>query len=116
MPSKLIIVLNKNKQTGLFRCALWADVPATRQPFYADAGAKSSWTGASVAENTAIAEGQVAERVIDVPVSDGATPAQLRSELLNQQVRFQAEITDRNPWIRYGSFFDGTTWTSGGVT
>ena len=73
MAAKLIIILDKNSQSGLFRCALWADVPASRQSFYANPSAQSIWTGASAGENAAIAAGQVAELVIDLPVSDGAT-------------------------------------------
>jgi hypothetical protein len=115
MPSKLIVVLEKNVQTRRFTCALWADVPLARQPFYAVPGAASVWRGASVAENTAIANGQVAEQVIDLAMGDDATMAQLRVELLIQQQVFQAHINSYNPWVRYGTFYDGTAWTAGGA-
>ena len=116
MPAKLIIVLEKNLQSGRFRAALWADVPVGRQAFYAVAGATSAWSGATAAEHAAIAAGQVAELVIDLPVSDGATATQLRAELILRQATYQAEVTTRNPWIRYGTFFDGAAWTVGGAT
>ena len=32
-----------------------------------------------------------------------------------EDAAFQAEITARNDWSRYGTTFDGTTWTAGGV-
>ena len=115
MATKLIIILDKDVRTGLFRCALWADVPLARQSFYANPVAKSIWTGASPAEHAAIAAGQVTERVITLQVSDGATVPSLQEELITQQARFQAEIATANPWRRYGTFFDGISWTAGGL-
>lgn len=114
--AKQIIVLDKIPESGLYRGVLWADVPLGRQAFYAKTGAVSVWTGASGAENTAIAAGQVAEKVITLSVSDGATLAQLKAAFIEQQVLFQTFVTTYNPWSRYGSFYDGTVWTAGGAT
>lgn len=114
--AKKIIVLEKSPESGLFRAALWADVPVGRQIHYAKPGAVSAWVGASLAENTAIANGQIAERVITLAVSDGATNAQIRTALERGWTDYQAYITEFNPWFRYGSFYEGTTWTAGGAT
>ena len=111
-----IIILDKNAQSGLFRCVLWADVPVARRPFYADASLKSAWTGAVAAEIIALTTGAVVERVIELAVSDGATVAQIQAELISRRTLFQAEVTARNPWLRYGTRYDGTTWTAGGAT
>ncbi len=116
MPAKRAIILDR-LEPGRFRVALWADVPAARQQFYAKGGAVSAWTGASAAENTAIATGAVAERVQDIAASSGATVATLRTLIQQAWQAFQDEITQENPWNRYGAFWDGVTltWTAGGV-
>lgn len=113
---KQIIVLEKAEAAGLYRAALWADVPVGRQAFYAKVGAVSVWTGASAGENALIAAGAVAEQVITITSADGATPAQLMAAVRQQFAVYQAFVTAYNPWSRYGSFYNGTTWTAGGAT
>lgn len=115
MASKFVIILEKNLATGLFSAVLWADVPVGRQAFYAKPGAVSAWPGASAGENAALASGAVAEQVTVLTVSDGATLAQLKTAAVAQWAAFQAFVTAYNPWSRYGSFYDGTTWTAGGA-
>ena len=111
--AKRIIVLDKTPE-GV-RAALWADVPVARQPFYARAGAVSTWAGASVAENDAIASGAVAEKVMLYSPAAGETLAQGRAILIAKWTSWQAFVTASNPWARYGSFYDGSTWTAGVV-
>jgi hypothetical protein len=110
--AKRVIILDM--QGGRVRYALWATVPAGREAFHARAGAVSQWTGASAEENAAIAAGQVVE-FVDVLGSNG-TNAQIRAALEARWTDYQAEITARNPWNRYGSFWDGTSWTAAGVS
>lgn len=115
MPSKRVIVLNK---TGAkqFLVAFWADVPAARQAFYANAAAVSAWSGASEQEIAAIRTGAVAESVQTIQ-SEG-TVAEFRTELETQWTRFQAEINASNPWNRYGTYWvgDGSSWVNGGAS
>ncbi len=123
MPSKRIIILENQTQGQLgneapkvFRAAFWADVPAARQSFYVKTATPfSAWPGASGAELTAIQTGQVAERVINAPIAFNATLASAQATLQAMWTDYQAEITAANPWNRYGSFWDGTTWTLGGA-
>lgn len=110
--AKRIIILEHSG--GRLRYALWAAVPAGREAFYARLGAVSAWTGASAPENAAIAAGQVAE-FTDVLGKDGNAAA-LMAALEARWADYQAEITARNPWNRYGSFWDGTSWTVAGVS
>ena len=115
MPAKRIIILDRN-QGGRFGYALWADVPATRQSFYADVNKKSVWLGASVAENGDIAAGRVVEDVNEAALPPGTPIVQIQNFLEQQWADFQTRITNANPWNRYGTFWDGTTWTVGGAT
>jgi hypothetical protein len=81
---------------------------------YAFAGRVSAWKNASAAENSAIAAGQVVERVGEFVVDVGVTLATVRSQLVQLQADFQAEINADNPWNRYGTYFDGT-WHADGL-
>jgi hypothetical protein len=110
---KTIIILENTGNT--YRYALWAAVPSARQAMYAVVGRVSAWKNASTAENAAIAAGQVVERVGEFVVDAGVTLATVRSQLVQLQADYQAEINLTNPWNRYGTFFDGTTWTSAGL-
>jgi hypothetical protein len=98
------------------RVALWADVPVSRQPFYARAGAVSAYRNATNAENTAIASGALAESVQVIPRPAGTTNAQLRNAVEQALTAWQAYVTSFNPWARYGSSFDSATSTWTGVT
>jgi hypothetical protein len=114
MPAKTVIILDR--QGVRWRYVLWADVPASRQPHYAQPAAVSAYAGATTAENTAIATGAVAERVGQMDVLVGAQLAAVQAELAILWTTYQAEIAAWNPWLRYGSFraADGS-WTAGGV-
>lgn len=112
--AKRIVVLERSG-TRQFRAVLWADVPAARQPFHAVVGKVSAWKDASGAENSALASGAVAEKVIDVNYSTALNMAQMQTALEGTWADWQAEITASNPWVQYGRFWDGTTWTAAGV-
>lgn len=114
MPAKNIIILEKN-DSG-YRVAFWADVPATRQSFYANPIKRSLWGGASTEENAAIAAGTVTESAEQINVPAGATIPQMQAFLESRWTAFQSYITSYNPWLRYGTFWNGTTWTAGGVS
>ena len=100
-----------------WQAALWADVPTARQSFYAhhtptgDPPYTSAWSGATAADNANLQNGLVTERVITQRVPPGTTITQVETFLQNQWQQFQNEITNYNPWVHYGSTWDGTTWT-----
>lgn len=95
--------------------ALWADVPEARQPFYADATKVSAWKDALAADNTALQNGSVVEEVRYSTFNSGETLAQIKAALVIASNDFQANTTAHNPWGRYGTVWDGTSWTNGGV-
>lgn len=113
--ARLRIIILDQDDARTFRYALWADVPAARQPFYARAGAVSAWSGATAADNAALAAGSVVERVDKMVVPTGTTIPQAQAQLQVNWQSFQALITATNLWARYGTTWDGTTWVAQGV-
>jgi hypothetical protein len=119
MPRLNIIILERDRENPrLYTYALWADVPATRQPFYALAWGPtrvSAWKDALAADNTALQNGSVVEDVQTLQVPVGATLAQIQGFLQDRWTAYQTDITTTNPWQRYGTTWNGTTWVNGGV-
>ena len=124
MASKRVIVLErlstKETQYGsdtpqFWSYALWADVPAARQSFYANATATSAVRNIAPADLLAIQNGSVVEKVATLQVPKGATIGQLQTALETIWSAYQTEVTNFNPWNRYGTFWDGASWTAGGV-
>src|SRR5438552_2356336 len=108
--AKRIIVLEQTGTAG-WRLALWVDVPTARQRFYADPNRASAFLDASAAELTALRSGAVAERVVPVDFDGTRTLAQKEATAQALWQAFQDEVNARNDWSRYGSSWDGTTWT-----
>ena len=95
-----------------------ADVPVARQPFYADTLKVSAYTGILAADLTALRAGQVIE-MVDSFGYGGMTLAQIKAALIQKQTDFQANVTADaafNPWKFYGSSWDRSAWTAGGVS
>lgn len=109
--AKLIIL--ETTSARKIRYAMWADVPSARQKFYANAAFVSVYLDASAGELTALRSGAVVERVAEEQI-DGNN-ASVRTALESRLSAYQAEITARNDWSKYGSVFDGTAWISGGA-
>lgn len=110
-----IIVLEKDPSEPVYRYVLWADVPIERQPFYANPTAQSAWTGATASDLTALQNGSVVERAGELRLKTDGTLAQAQAELQTRWAAFQNDITSQNKWARYGTTWDGTNWTAGGV-
>ena len=115
--AKQVIVLERFGEPSdmAFRFCMWATVPAGREPAYADPAATSAFKNITGPELQAIRDGQVVELVDEIKLSAGTTLAQMRVAMLARFAEFQAQITARNPWVRYGSFHDGTSSTAGGT-
>lgn len=94
-----------------FRVALWLDVEVARQPFYADAAATSVVKGITAPELAAIQAGEIVEVVDVVPKLADGTVGDWRAAAEVLYSLKQQELTSRNPWVRYGTFWDGATWT-----
>jgi len=109
MPRLNIIILEKDSDD--FRFVMWADVPAARQTRYADPNKVSAWSGATTQDNSNLKSGAVVETVVTQRTPSGSSQAQIQNFLQDQWTAYQAQINSYNPWVRYGSTWDGTTWT-----
>ena len=110
--AKQIIVLESTQKNRL-RAAFWLSVPVTRQSFYSTSA--SAFKNATAGELTALSTGAVTEQVGEFVV-DGLTANQIRTLLAADFTRRQNEVNAYNPWSRYGTAWDGTTWTNAGAT
>lgn len=117
MPRRIVILKRINEPSDLaFEFVLWADVPAARQPFYADPTATSAYAEATAAEIDAIKTGAVAEQLDSGTAAAGTPLPEILAKLEARWERWQDEVNTRNPWVRYGTSWDGTTWTQEGVS
>lgn len=113
MARKIIILDRVNLPSDQdFRVAFWLGVAPSRQPFHANPSAVSAVVGATPEELDAIKNGAVVEEITIVPARSSATQAAVLAALVSRYTARQAEFTARNPWARYGSFYDGTAWTA----
>lgn len=112
--AKQIIILERpdvNRFTAIF----WLSVPSARQAFYANAAATSAYKLADAGELAAIRSGAIVEQTEDVSFIAGTTQTQIRAALVTKFTTRQAAVDALNPWDKYGSFYDGSAWTAGGV-
>jgi hypothetical protein len=125
MPSKRVIVLERltTRETAwgdqapqFWSYVFWADVPAGRQSFYANPTLESAVKNIASADLTALQNGSVVEKLDVLQVDKGTTIGQLQTLLETKWTAYQTQITNYNPWNRYGTFWDGASWTAGGAT
>ena len=109
--ARKIILLDRVGGPADFRVAFWLDVPAARQAFYANPTATSAVVGITTPELDAIKAGAIVEHVAPVLRDNGVTIGALRTILEAEYARLQTELTASVQWSRYGTSWDGTTWT-----
>ncbi len=113
-----IVVLERTGTPPMrVRYLLRATVPTDRQPFLADAEKMSAYPQTPAADLADLRAGKVVEFVSEMDLP-GLTVPQVKTALLAAQAAFQARVTadaEYNPWKFYGTFWDGTAWTTGGV-
>ena len=127
MATKRIILLEKKDgEKPSYSFVLWAEVPALRQPQYANPEFLSAFRGVSPAELALLRSGALVEKAETISIDADLdadkkqdrpkTWKKIQKELEAAWQQFQQEISDRNPWDRYGSFWEGGgNWTNGGV-
>jgi hypothetical protein len=113
--AKQVIILRVERGPGgdnNVNYLMWLAVAASRETPIT--GAVSAWAGASTAENTAIAAGQVIEEPYSSQYPTSMTKAQVQAALLAQFNARQAVITARpNPNLFFGVFFDSVSgWSA----
>lgn len=113
--AKKIIVLEKLDNDLSFKCAFWATVPAARIALYANAIASSQYKNASAPEIAALQDGSIVEKVETFNYAPGTALSVIQSDVIAKFNDFQSYITNFNPFVQYGRFWDGSSWTAGGV-
>lgn len=115
--AKKIIILNRTDIPSdlNFNVCFWADVPAARQPFYANPTATSQYKEATAGELSALQSGAVVEKVQKFNFAAGTPIATIQSTLISAFNQYQDFINGYNEWNRYGTSWDGSTWSAGGV-
>lgn len=124
MATRQIIVLEKlsgdsddtSTAAKQWKLALWLDVPAQRQPFYANPSATSQFKlidQPPAGELQAIKDGAVVEEIHVLSRREGSTQQDMMDDAQELWTKRQNALNKRDTWKRYGSFgtFDGTTWT-----
>jgi hypothetical protein len=127
MPKKIIILDKLGESSNVsYRVAFWLSVPSTRWAFYVKPAGmnpngsavpfKSEWKDATEPENQDLRDGKVTEIIREFVLPTGATLAQVQAYLQTKHTELQTFIDGYNAWVRYGSYWDGTSWTAGGVS
>lgn len=98
-----------------FRVAYWLDVPAGLQARYADPTATSAIDTLVAGELDLLRAGAVVEVVETATVHAARTMAQMRADLIARRAILQAEMNGSKRWERYGTFFDGQSWSLQGT-
>jgi hypothetical protein len=116
MPSKKIIVLERDTTVPLaYKYALWATVPSGRYSKYADSGKTSSYKDISSQDLNELRSGMFLERVQLGSWDQGTAISAIQAELIGTYNLFQNEVTNDNTYQRYGTFWNGSSWTASGV-
>ena len=116
MAKQILILERVNAPSDLsFNYALWATVPTARWPFYANVALVSAFKNISAGELQDLRDGKVTERVGFAFYPAGTTVAAIKADLIAKFNEFQAFVTSQNAYTQYGTSWDGTTWTAGGV-
>ena len=115
---KQIIVLTTFQpypgQNGI-NFAMWASVPTARQFLYAkDSTWQSVYSSVTTTELASLRAGEFTEQIQTVNLPIGTPVATVKSVLIDAFNIFQTSVTNATNWQFYGTFFEGTVWTTGG--
>ena len=112
--AKQIIILGR-PDNNRFTVAYWLQVPVARRPFYANTDAVSQYKNIDSQELTDLKAGVFVEQVEEHGYGEGMTIGQIQASLIQEFNRKQTAVSNKNSWNRYGTFYDGASWTAGGV-
>ena len=115
--SRQIIILDRLNEPGdmTFRYALWATVPPARVSAYANANAVSAFKNATTQEIALLQAGSVVEKVDVLNAQIGTSIGVIQASLIAAFNDFQSQVNSRNPTVRYGTSWDGSSWTTAGT-
>lgn len=113
MPRK-IIALEQTAAPSDYKVVFWLDVAAARRFFYANPSATSVVKDATQAELDAIRSGAIVEEVVVAEAggrAGGKTDAQAATGLIALYNARQSALATSPILQKYGTFWDGTSWT-----
>ena len=115
--AKKIIILERIGEPSdySFNALFWLDIPTTRQGFYIDANATSAYKGATTQEIQDIKDGKIKEVSIACNYLVGTTFAQIKADLISKYTDLQNNLNNSNPFVKYGTYWDGSAWTNVGI-
>ena len=125
--AKKIIILDRVGEPSdvAYRVAFWLTVPSTRWAFYVKPEGinpdgtrilfKSQYKDATEIENQDLRDGKVEEYIETCYKPAGAALAQVAAFLESEYTKFQNQMNSFNPYVQYGTYWDGASWTHGGV-
>ena len=93
-----------------YQFAFWLTVPESRRAFYADPNKTSAVKGITAEELANLRAGVFVEQVASLNKPLGATQEQAEMMLIGSFQRRQSEFEARNPYDRYGTYWDGEAW------
>lgn len=115
MPRLQAICLDKTGP-NTFRFAIWADVPAARQQFYANPNATSAYKFATSGDIANLQSGAVTERIYKFDVSTTDTVATVETAMAGTAAQVQLDVNSFNPWVFYGTTLSSSgVWTTTGI-
>lgn len=115
MARQIIILDRLPGPVPTFRVVYWLDVPVAVRPYLADPARTSQVVDATAGELTALRDGSVVEVVEVVANHPGRTLPQQLADLVARRAVLQAERDADRTYQRYGSYYDGTSWTAAGT-
>jgi hypothetical protein len=114
--AKKIIVLERQGTVNDCNYIFWLDVPTERHKFYANAGATSQYKDADATELDNIRTGKIKEVSGYKTYEASTTIVKVKADLISMYNSQQNQVNDYNPWVKYGSYYDGSSWTVQGVS
>ncbi len=120
---KHIIILDRTGEPSdlSFSCLFWLSVPAGREKFYTihETPAlpfSSRYQDATAEEIAALKAGTVIEMTENIVMPAGTPLTTIQARVIVRYNELQNALNSRNPFVRYGTSWDGASWTVGGVS
>jgi len=114
MPQAWIIErLQRQNPATAWKVVLWADVtvPERRRYYAKPATWTSAYWDATAPQLADLRAGVMTEMVVTLSYSDTVLFGDVRQDIEAELTRFQNLTNNLNLWNRYGTGFNGTTWT-----
>lgn len=110
MATRIVVLERAEGSPTTYTVIFWLAVPVARQPYYANASAKSRWKSCPAGDLAALASGSVLEVVDMATMAEGATEQDVAADLEARWTTKQAALDADLRLFRYGTTWDGAAW------